>query len=131
MSLNEVTVIGTVTRKAEVTTSQRGTVVGKLRVTTVDNWGQDTRSEEHEFVMFGKSATGIEDLKTGTLVLVKGRLSSSSRADKNGKLWPQTSAVAYSVIPLEQANAKPEDEFVCPIGSVVPPVFDNGDDIPF
>jgi single-stranded DNA-binding protein len=57
-------------------------------------------------VLFGKSATGVGDIITGTTVLVEGRLSSGTYKDKNGLTRPSTRAVAFSVIPI--VNAQPD-----------------------
>ena len=84
MNLNRVLIVGHLTRSPEVRTAQNGTVVARFGVATNSAWTDESgeKREEVEFhnvVAFGRQAeTAGEYLRKGQLVLVEGRLRTSS-----------------------------------------------------
>ena len=84
MNLNRVLIVGHLTRSPEVRFGQNGTAVARFGVATNSAWTDKSgeKREEVEFhnvVAFGRQAeTAWEYLRKGQLVLVEGRLRTSS-----------------------------------------------------
>ena len=84
MNLNRVLIVGHLTRSPEVRKGQNGTAVARFGVATNSAWTDESgeKREEVEFhnvVAFGRQAeTAGEYLRKGQLVLVEGRLRTSS-----------------------------------------------------
>ena len=84
MNLNRVLIVGHLTRSPEVRIAQNGTAVARFGVATNSAWTDENgeKREEVEFhnvVAFGRQAeTAGEYLRKGQLVLVEGRLRTSS-----------------------------------------------------
>ena len=84
MNLNRVLIVGHLTRSPEVRFGKNGTAVARFGVATNSAWTDESgeKREEVEFhnvVAFGRQAeTAGEYLRKGQLVLVEGRLRTSS-----------------------------------------------------
>ena len=86
MNLNSVTIVGRITRKPELKTTQSGIKVTSFSIATSEKYkDKEEKTEFHNIVAFGKTAEIIEQwVEKGQLLLVEGKLSTSSWEDKAG-----------------------------------------------
>jgi single-strand DNA-binding protein len=134
MNLNRVLIVGHLTRSPEVRFGKNSTAVARFGVATNTTWTDESGEkrkevEYHNVVVFGRQAeTAGEYLRKGQLVLVEGRLRTSSWTTEGVK-HSRTDIVAarlqFGPKRLEEsrdADDLPEEEIVS---------SDANDDIPF
>ena len=112
MYINEVTVLGNLTRDVELKALPSGSAVASFSVATNRVWkdknGEKQESVEfHSVVVFGKTAENVAKyMGKGSQILVKGRLQTQSWEDKkSGEKKYRTEIVADQV----QFGNKPKD----------------------
>ena len=94
--MNKVILQGTLSDEPQFKPTQKGGVVGLLRIETVEHWtdyetGQPKQASQwHRTVLFGKLAETAQamNLRKGTNLIVDGQLTTRSYVDKTGqKKW--------------------------------------------
>lgn len=134
MNLNSVTIVGRMTRDPEARALPSGSQVANFSVATSRTWKQEGEKKEetefHNVVAFGKLAEIINQyLKKGQLVMIQGRLKTSS--------WEKDGAKKYKTeIIAEQMQMGPKAAGSSRTPSQgeedqTPPEDINPDDVPF
>ncbi|MBU1483164.1 MAG: single-stranded DNA-binding protein [Gammaproteobacteria bacterium] len=110
-SVNKVILIGNLGADPEVSQTQSGTSVAKLRMATNESWtdksgNRQERTEWHRVTVWGKTAEHCgQSLSQGRQVYVEGRLQTSEYTDKEGITRKATEIVADRVVFLSGAGA--------------------------
>jgi len=118
MDLNEVNLLGRVTRDTELKSTPSGTSVATNSLATGSQYTdkEGNKQEDTEFsnlVFWGKVAEIAGNYLTkGKRVFIKGKLKTRSWEDKDtGKKRYATEIVVREMILLDGGTAKPKDEF--------------------
>ena len=83
--MNEVILIGRLTRDPEIRTAQDGLTIARYSL-AIDRQTKEKQADFFRCVTFGKNAEFVERyLKKGTKVAVTGRLQSGSYTDRDGR----------------------------------------------
>ncbi len=103
MNLNKVIIAGRLTYDIELKSTQSGQSVARMSVATNRKWNdkdgkKHEEAEFHTVILWGKQAEAASQfLSKGSMVLVEGRLSTRSYADKNGTEHKVTEIIAEKV----------------------------------
>ena len=115
MSVNKVILIGNLGQKPEVTNSNSGLAICKLRIATSDrrkdsNGDWNNATERHSVVVFGNQAESCgKYLDKGSQVFAEGRLQTNKWEDKEGNTRYTTEVIANQIKFLSKSGneAKP------------------------
>lgn len=105
MSLSQATISGTIKKDAEQRTTPNGAAVSSfiMDVLRYDNRAKEEKSYPVKVNMWGDAfAELVPQLKSGTRVIVTGRLQIDQFNDKNGKQVRLLTVEANRVAPLQQ-----------------------------
>ena len=142
-TVNKVILLGRLGNDPEIRTTANGTIVANISIATNDGVGEDTHTEWHRVVLFGKTADIIQKYaKKGSQIFLEGRLR-TSKWDKNGVTQYKTEIIANNfqfinnkrnddqlVDNLNSSPSKQEDKKEMPdFSDINSSNFD--DDIPF
>ena len=133
MSVNKVILIGNLGKDPEVHTTASTTVV-KFSVATSEKFKEETKTEWHNIVSFGKLAEICSKyLKKGSQVYVEGKITTRKWQDKEGKDRYTTEIIANSVnfLSKNDGGGKEGGEVKSSYQYVAEQTFDEGDDVPF
>ncbi len=105
--INEVRIMGNITRDPELRTISTGTSVCNFSVATNRRYQQNDEWKEevefHNVVIWGKRAESfVQRAKKGTRVYIEGRLQTRSWEDKNGSKQFKTEIVVNRVILIDR-----------------------------
>lgn len=119
-SINEVTLLGNLTRDPEIKYTPSGSSVVKFSIATNRQWFDKKSNEKkeaadfHEIVFWGKAAEIIQQYaKKGSRILVKGRLQTRSWDDKEGNKKYRTEVVGNDFVVFDkkiESDAKLKEE---------------------
>jgi len=85
LNLNKVIIAGRTTKKPELKTTPNGIKVATFSLATSEKYKEEEKTEFHNIVAFNKTAEIIDQyVEKGQLLLVEGKLSTSSWEDKQG-----------------------------------------------
>jgi len=120
MDLNKVFILGRLTADPQVKTIPSGNQVANFSVATnrvyTDKSGvKQKQTEYHNIVVWGRQAEiAGQFLKKGSSVLIEGRLSTRSYADKQNQNHKVTEIIAERIQlgPKSVASSKKEDELI-------------------
>ncbi|MEA3304927.1 MAG: single-stranded DNA-binding protein [Patescibacteria group bacterium] len=135
-SVNEVTLIGNLTRDPRVRDTQSNQKVTTFSIATNRHWTtkegeQKSLTEYHDIVTWSRLAEICGDfLKKGKLVYVKGYLKTRSWESETGEKHYKTEIVAHDVIMLDKRSGEEGADNFTPDDQ---PAFDEApsEDIPF
>ena len=134
--MNNVTLIGNLTRKPEIkyTTGAEPKAVARFSIAINSGYGDNKRVDYPSIVVFGKQAENCEKyLDKGRKVAIVGRLQTGSY-EKEGRKVYTTDVIANSVEFLSSAaGAETEQESIDGVAGGAPQGFKaiEDDDIPF
>ena len=95
MSVNKVFLLGRLGKHPELKSTKGGTSVCEIALATNEKFKEETRTEWHSVILFGKSAEtmGLYG-KKGSMIYVEGRIQTRSWEDKSGATRYKTEIVA-------------------------------------
>lgn len=137
MHLNRVIIVGNLTRSPELRHAQNGTAVARFGVATNSAWTDETGAKQedvefHNIVVFGKQAeSAAEYLRKGQLVLVEGRLRTSSWTVEGAKRSRTEIIAARLQFGPKRADTAPADTDDGIPDKDTALAADQNDDIPF
>jgi single-strand DNA-binding protein len=95
MNYNKVTIVGRTTKKPELKTTPNGIKVVTFSLATSEKYKEEEKTEFHNIVAFNKTAEIIAQyVEKGQLLLIEGKLSTSSWEDKQGNKRYKTDIIA-------------------------------------
>lgn len=108
--LNEVNLIGRLGAEVELKSTTSGKDVANFSIATSKSWTKDGEKQEktewHKIVVWDKQATNCSKfLSKGSLVHVKGELTTRSWEDSEGNKRYSTEVIAHSVLFLDKKEA--------------------------
>ena len=107
---NKVILAGNLGADPEIRYTNSGTPVATFRLATNEKRGENTYTEWHRIVAYGKLAEIIgEYLSKGKPVLIEGRLHNRSWDDRDGKTHYVTEVIAQQMSMLGNGGSRQEE----------------------
>jgi single-strand DNA-binding protein len=117
MDLNEVNLLGRVTRDTELKATPSGTHVATNSIATSENYmnssGEKVENTQFTNIVFWGKVAEIADkyLTKGKRVFIKGKLQTRNWEDEKGNKKYATEVIVREMILLDGGSDKPKDEF--------------------
>ena len=133
--MQQIQIIGTIGKDAEVKTSNSGTQFIVFSVAVNDGYGENKTTVWHDVVQFlneGKTSKLVDYLAKGVQVYIRGKVKANAYVNKSGETIGTLSVTAFEIKLLSSAEKKSDTPQVESSGHAMTPFLDgNEDGLPF